>query len=87
MPDIPDDSRARLRPPGRRQRSQRRIPNTAMHVAPRLTKQNPQLLAAGAVVFDCRPAVLPVSVDVSSMDMQEVHRAEPPAKPFVAPAE
>ena len=44
-------------------------------------------MAAGAVVFDCRPAVLPVSVDVSSMNMQKVRRAEPPAEPFVAPAE
>ena len=44
-------------------------------------------MAAGAVVFDCRPAVLPVSVDVSSIDMQKVRRAEPPAEPFVAPAE
>ena len=86
VPDIPDDSRARLRPPGRRQRSQRWIPNTAIHVAPRLTKQDPRM-AAGTVIFDCHPAVLPVSVDVSSMDMQEVRRAEPPAEPVVAPTE
>ena len=39
------------------------------------------------MVFDCRPAVLPVSVDVSGIDMQTVHRAEPPAEPVVAPAE
>ena len=44
-------------------------------------------MAAGAVVFDCRPAVLPLSVDVSSIDMQKVRRAEPPAEPFVAPDE
>ena len=44
-------------------------------------------MAAGAVVFDCRPAVLPVSVDASGIDMRTVHRAEPSAEPFVAPAE
>ena len=46
-------------------------------------------MVAGAVVFDCRPAVtvLPVSVDVSDIDMQTVRRAEPPAEPVVAPAE
>ena len=44
-------------------------------------------MAAGAVVFDCRPAVLPVSVDVSGIDMQTARRAEPPAEPVVAPAE
>ena len=44
-------------------------------------------MAAGAVVFDYRPAVLPVSVDVSAIDMQTVHRAEPPAELVVTPAE
>ena len=86
VPDIPDDSHTRLRPPRRRQRSQRWIPNTAIHVAPRLTKQDPRM-AAGAVVIDGRPAMLPVSVDVSSIDIQKVRRAEPRAEPFVAPAE
>ena len=60
---ITDDSRARFRPPGRRQRSQIWIQNTATHVAPRLMEQDPWM-AAGAVVIDCRPAVLPVLVDV-----------------------
>ena len=44
-------------------------------------------MVAGAMVFDCRPAVLPVSVDVSGIDIRTVRRAEPPAEPFVAPAE
>ena len=86
MSGITDDSCARPRPPGRRRRSQRWIQNTATHVAPRLTEQDPRM-AAGAVVFDCRPAVLPVSVDVSGIDMRTVRRAEPPAEPFVVPAE
>ena len=41
----------------------------------------------GAVVFDCRPAVLPVSVNVSGIDMHTVRHAEPPAEPVVTPAE
>ena len=86
MSGITDDSCSRPRPPGRRRRSQRWIQNTATHVAPRLTEQDPRM-AAGAVVFDCCPAVLPVSVDVSGIDMRTVRRAEPPAEPFVAPAE
>ena len=44
-------------------------------------------MAAGVVVFDYRPAVLPVSVDVSGIDMQTVRRAEPPAESVVTPAE
>ena len=81
-----DDSCARPRPPGRRRRSQGRIQNTATQVAPRLTEQDPRM-AAGAVVFDCRPAVLPVSVDVSAIDMRTVRHAKPPTEPVVAPTE
>ena len=44
-------------------------------------------MAAGAVVFDYRPAVLPVSVDVLAIDMQTVRHAEPPAESVVAAAE
>ena len=68
MSGITDDLCARPRPPGRRRRSQRWIQISATHVAPRLTEQDPRM-AAGAVVFDCRPAVLLVSVDVSGIDM------------------
>ena len=85
MSGIADGLCARPMPPGRRQRSQRWIQNTATHVAPRLTEQDPRM-AAGAVVFDCRPAVLPVSVDASGIDLQTVRRAEPPAESVVAPA-
>ena len=35
-------------------------------------------MAAGAVVFDCRPALLPVSVNVSGIDMRTVSPAVPP---------
>ena len=44
-------------------------------------------MAAGAEVIDGRPAMLPVSVDVSSIDIQEVRRAESPTEPVVATAE
>ena len=37
-------------------------------------------MAAGAVVFDCRPALLPVSLDVSGIDMPAVRSSIPPAK-------
>ena len=56
-----DDLCAKPRPPGRRRRSQRQIQNTPTQVAPQFTEQDPRT-AAGAVVFDCRLAVLPVSV-------------------------
>ena len=52
------------RPPRRRRRQQKQIRDTPYQITPRLTEQDP-LMAAGAVVFDCRPALLPVSVDVS----------------------
>ena len=44
-------------------------------------------MAAGAVVFDCRPALLPVSLDVSGIDMPAVRSSVPPAKTDVAPPE
>ena len=87
---ISDGLCARPRPPGRRRRSQRWIPNTATHVTSQLTEQDPRTMA-GAVVIDCRPAVLPVSVNVSGIDMQTVRHAEPPAEPpaelVIAPTE
>ena len=72
--------------PGRRRRPQRQIQNTPTQIAPQLTEQDPRM-AAGAVVFDCRPAVLPVSVDVSGIDMRTVRPAKPPAEPVVVPPE
>ena len=44
-------------------------------------------MAAGAVVFDCRPALLPVSLDVSGIDMPAVWSSVPPARTDVAPPE
>ena len=96
MSGITDDSCTRLRPPserplatrrppGRRRRSQKWIQNTATHVAPRLTEQDPRM-AVGAVVFDCRPAVLPVSVDAEGeMPPTEYHPPEVPPDLFVMP--
>ena len=42
-------------------------------------------MAAGAVVFDCRPALLPVSVDISGIDMLAFRSMIPPAKSVVVP--
>ena len=39
--------------------------------APRLTVQDP-LTAAGAVVLDCRPPLLPVSMDISGVDLSVI---------------
>ena len=44
-------------------------------------------MAAGAVVLDCRPALLPVSVDVSGIDMRAVRSAISPAESVVVPPE
>ena len=73
-----DELCATPRPPGRRRRQQRQIQNRPTQIAPRLTEQDPRM-AAGAVVFDCRTAVLPVSVDVLGIDMRTVRPAKPPA--------
>ena len=62
------------------------IRDTPARIAPWLTEQDPQM-AAGAVMFDCCPALLPVSVDVSGIDMIAVRSAIPPAKSVVVPPE
>ena len=64
--------------PGRRRRPTW-IMDTPAQTAPRLTEQDP-CMAAGAVVFDCRLALLPVSLDVSGIDMPAVRSSIPPAK-------
>ena len=66
------------RPPGRRRR-QSRIIDTPAQTAPQLMDQDPWMVA-GAVVFDCRPALLSVSLDVSGIDMPAVRSSIPPAK-------
>ena len=55
-------------------RQQKQFWDTPDQIAPRLTEQDP-LMAAGAVVFDCRPALLPVSVDVLGIDMRAARSA------------
>ena len=73
-------------PPERRQRLQGQIRDTPLQIAPQLAEQDPRM-AAGAVVFDCRPALLPVSVDVSGIDMRTVRSAMSPAESVVVPPE
>ena len=45
-----------------------RVMETPVRIAPRLTIQDP-LAAAGAVVLDCRPQLLPGAMDVSGTDL------------------
>ena len=61
-----------------------KIMDTPAQIAPRLTEQDPWMVA-GAVVFDCRPALLPVSLDVSGIDMRAVRPSIPHAKSVVVP--
>ena len=70
--------------PSGRHRWQGRVMDTSAQIAPRLTEQDPRT-AAEAVVFDCRPALLPVSLDVSGIDMLAVRSSIPPAKTDVVP--
>ena len=71
------------RSPARRRR-RGKIMDTPAQIAPRLTEQDPRM-AAGAVVFDCRPALLPVSLDVSVIDMGTARPSIPPAKSVIVP--
>ena len=48
-----------------------RVMETPVQIAPRLTMQDP-LAAAGAVVLDCHPQVLPGAIDVSGTDLVEI---------------
>ena len=54
-----------------RDRSPIRVMEPPVRIAPRLTMQDP-LAAAGAVVLDCRPLLLPGVMDVSSIDLAEI---------------
>ena len=58
--------------------------DTPAQIAPRFTEQDPRM-AAGAVVFDCRPTLLRVSLDVSGIDMLAVRSLIPLAKSDVNP--
>ena len=54
--------------------ARRRIPpfrETPTRFAPCLTELDP-LAAAGAMVFDCRPQVLPGAMDVSGIELSEI---------------
>ena len=73
-------------PPRRRWRQQVQFRYTPDQIAPRLMEQDP-LMVAGAVVFDCRPALLPVSVNVSGIDMRASRSAISPAESVLVPPE
>ena len=73
MEDSPDAVGASSRPSRRAFARQRitRVRETHRRVAPRLTEQDP-LAAAGAMVFDCRPQVLPGAMDISGTELTEI---------------
>ena len=81
-----DGLAATLQPPRHRRRQQVQFRDTPDQIAPRLTEQDP-LMVAGAVVFDCRPALLPVSVNVSGIDMRASQSAISPAESVLVPPE
>ena len=47
------------------------VRDTPTRIAPPLTVLDP-LAAAGAMVFDCRPQVLPGAMDVSGLELSEI---------------
>ena len=49
-----------------------RVMESPVRIAPRLTVQDP-LAAAGAVVLDCRPPLWPAAINVSGVDLSEIH--------------
>ena len=48
-----------------------RVRETPRRIAPRLTVQDP-LAVVGAIVFDCRPQVLPGAIDVRGTELAEI---------------
>ena len=60
--------------PSRRMFARRRIPRVRekpTRIAPHLTELDP-LAAGGAMVFDCRPQVLPREMDLNSLELSEI---------------
>ena len=69
-PDVMNDSSRRSRRRFARRRLTQ-IRETPRRIAPRLTEQD-TLAAAGSMVFDCRPQVLPGAIDVSGTERAEI---------------
>ena len=63
-----------------------RVMKTPVPITPRLTIQDP-LSAAGAVVLDCRPQVLPGAMDVSGTDLAEMRSMSRAGVPTTVPPE
>ena len=72
-PDVVGDTSRPSRPSRRAfaRRRLTRVRETPRRIAPRLTEQDP-LSAAGAMVLDCRPQVLPGAIDVSGTELAEI---------------
>ena len=63
-----------------------RVMESPVQIAPRLTVQDP-LAAAGAVVLDCRPPLLPGAMDVSGMDLAEIQSSTMASEADTVPPE
>ena len=63
-----------------------RVMETPVRIAPRLAILDP-LAAAGAVVLDCRPQVLPGAMDVSGTDLVEIRSMSRAGVAIAVPAE
>ena len=75
--------------PSRRVISRRRpvrVMEPPVRLYPRLTVQDP-LTAAGAVVFDCRPPLMLVSLDVTGIDMPTIRSSALSVEADVVPPE
>ena len=69
-PDVMNDSSRPSRCTFARRRLTQ-IRETPRRIAPGLTEQD-TLAAAGSMVFDCRPQVLPGAINVSGMELAEI---------------
>ena len=63
-----------------------RVVEPPVRITPRLTVQDP-LAAAGAVVFDCHPSLMPASMDVTGIDMSAIWSSALSAEADVVPPE
>ena len=63
-----------------------RVMESPVRIAPRLTVQDP-LAAAGAVVLDCRPPLLPGVMNVTVMDLAEIQSSTMASEAVTVPPE
>ena len=86
--DSPDVVGASSRPSRRAfaRRRPTRVRETPRRIAPHLTERDP-LATAGAMVFHCRPQVLPGAIDVSGTELAEIRSMTMAKVATAAPSE